>query len=264
VHPLTAQLTERKARGEKLAVLTAYDYPTARLLDEAGLDLLLVGDSLGMVVLGLPDTTGVTMSMMLHHATAVRRGAKRATVIVDLPLWSYATPDLAVHNAKRLVRAGADAVKLEGGASVVGQVRAITDAGIAFVGHIGMLPQSVRQEGGYKKKGKTSEDAQRLLEDAQALQDAGASAIVLESMVGEVARQITQSLEIPTIGIGAGADCDGQVLVSPDLVGGFPWFKPPFATSQANIAQEITRAARMFVKQVKAPNGSSCGKEHQL
>ena len=251
MHPLTAQLTERKANGEKLAVLTAYDYPTARLLDEAGLDLILVGDSLGMVVLGLPDTTGVTMNMMLHHTAAVRRAVKRAPVIVDLPVWSYATPDLALHNAKRLVRAGADAVKLEGGVSMVGQVSAITEAGIAFVGHIGMLPQSVRLEGGYKKKGKTAADAQQLLKDAQALQEAGASAIVIESTVGEVARQISQALKIPTIGIGAGADCDGQVLVSPDLIGGFPWFKPPFATSHANVAQEITRATRTYVEQVK-------------
>ena len=249
--PLTDSLKERKARREKLAVLTAYDYPTARLLDEAGVDLLLVGDSLGMVVLGLPDTTGVTMDMMLHHAAAVRRGAKRAIVVVDLPYGSYTTPDQALANAQKLVQAGADAVKLEGGLAMVEQVHAITQAGIAFVGHLGMLPQSIREEGAYRKKGKTEADAARLLEDALALQKAGAAAIVLESMVETVADTITQAIDIPTIGIGAGRGCDGQVLVTPDLVGGFPWFRPPFAKSQANIAMEITRAVRDYIADVK-------------
>ncbi|HSJ02441.1 MAG TPA: 3-methyl-2-oxobutanoate hydroxymethyltransferase [Verrucomicrobium sp.] len=251
--PSLAQLLrDRKAAGEKLAVLTAYDYPTARLLDEAGVDLLLVGDSLGMVVLGLPDTTGVTMAMMLHHATAVRRAAKNATVIVDLPAQSYGMPDQALHNAKRLVAAGADAVKLEGGVDVVDQVRAITDAGIAYVGHLGMLPQSVKREGGYKKKGKTEIDADRLLKDALALEEAGAAAIVLESIVAEVAGKISKALKIPTIGIGAGPDCDGQVLVTPDLLGAFPWFKPPFATALANVAEDTTRAVKEWVAGVKS------------
>ncbi len=251
MHPLTSQLTQRKAAGEKLAVLTAYDYPTARLLDEAGVDLILVGDSLGMVVLGLPDTTGVTMDMMLHHVAAVRRGVKRAPVIGDLPFESYTTPELALSNALRLVQAGADAVKLEGGVGFTEQVKAITRAGIGYVGHIGMLPQSVKIEGGYKKKGKTEEAAARLLDDALALEEAGAAAIVLESVVPEVATKISQSLQIPTIGIGAGNGCDAQVLVVHDLIGAFPWFKPPFATSHANVAQEITRATRRFVESVK-------------
>ena len=251
MHPLTQQLRDRKANGEKLAVLTAYDYPTARLFDEAGVDLILVGDSLGMVVLGLPDTTGVTMNMMLHHAAAVRRGVRRAPVIVDLPAHSYGLPDLAVHNAGRLVEAGADAVKLEGGLDVIDSVRAITEAGIGYVGHIGMLPQSVLKEGGYKKKGSTVDGAGRLVEDAVALEQAGAAAIVLESIVPEVAARITEKITIPTIGIGAGSECDAQVLVSHDLLGLFPWFVPPFAVPEANLAMEITRAARKFVEKVK-------------
>ena len=251
MHLLTQQLRDRKANGEKLAVLTAYDYPTARLFDEAGVDLILVGDSLGMVVLGLPDTTGVTMNMMLHHAAAVRRGVKRAPVIVDLPAHSYGLPDLAVHNAERLVEAGADAVKLEGGVDVIESVRAITEAGIGYVGHIGMLPQSVLKEGGYKKKGRTEDGAELLLKDALALEDAGAAAIVLESIVPEVAARITAAIKIPTIGIGAGNACDAQVLVSHDLLGFFPWFVPPFAVPEANLAMEITRAARKFVERVK-------------
>lgn len=251
VHALTQQLRDRKANGEKLAVLTAYDYPTARLFDEAGVDLILVGDSLGMVVLGLPDTTGVTMNMMLHHAAAVRRGVKKAAVIVDLPANTYGNPDHAVHNAERLVAAGADAVKLEGGVDMIDSVRAITKAGIGYVGHIGMLPQSVLKEGGYKKKGRTEDGASRLVEDAKALEEAGAAAIVLESIVPEVAARISSSIKIPTIGIGAGDACDGQVLVSHDLVGLYPWFVPPFAVQEANLAMEITRAARKFVERVK-------------
>lgn len=251
VPSLTQSLTDRKARGEKLAVLTAYDYPTARLLDEAGIDLILVGDSLGMVVLGLPDTTGVTMPVMQHHAAAVRRGVKRAPVIVDLPYLSYETPADALNNARLLVAAGADAVKLEGGVAVIEQVKAIIAAGIAYVGHIGMLPQSVVAEGGYKKKGKTDEAAALLMEDALALEAAGAAAIVFESMVPEVATRISQALKIPSIGIGAGSGCDAQVLVTPDLIGAFPWFKPPFAKSHADVAGDITRAAQEFIDEVR-------------
>lgn len=253
VPSLTQTLIERKARGEKLAVLTAYDYPTARLLDEAGIDIILVGDSLGMVVLGLPDTTGVTMPIMLHHAAAVRRGVKRAPVVVDLPYQSYETPAEALSNARLLVQAGADAVKLEGGIAVIEQVKAITAANINYVGHIGMLPQSVVVEGGYKKKGKTEESATLLMEDALALEAAGAAAIVFESMVPEVATRISHTLKIPSIGIGAGSGCDAQVLVTSDLIGSFPWFKPPFAKSHADVACEITRAVQEFIAEV-------CGK----
>lgn len=242
----------RKKGGPAVAVLTAYDYPTARLLDEAGVDLLLVGDSLGMVVLGLPDTTGVTMADMLHHTRAVARAKPRAPVISDLPYHAYDTPEEALKNARLLMAAGADAVKLEGGVAMIPQVRAIVEAGIPFVGHIGMLPQSVVEEGGYKKKGRTEEGARLLMEDAIALDEAGAFAIVLESMVPEVAAAITQRVRACTIGIGAGKGTDGQVLVTPDLLGSFPWFRPPFAKPHADVAAETLRAVREYVAEVQA------------
>ncbi|WP_395746873.1 3-methyl-2-oxobutanoate hydroxymethyltransferase [Prosthecobacter sp.] len=246
-----ADLPMRKASGPKLAVLTAYDYPTARVLDEAGVDLLLVGDSLGMVVLGLPDTTGVTMEMMLHHTTAVCRGAKRAPVIADLPFASYLTAETAVSNAKRLMECGAACVKLEGGVSMLPQVEAIIAAGIPFVGHVGMLPQSVKEEGGYKKKGKTTESIEHLLADVRALDQAGAAAIVLESIVPEVAARMTAEVKASTIGIGAGSGTDGQVLVTPDLLGSFPWFRPPFAKARADVAGETLRAVREYMAEVQ-------------
>lgn len=240
--------SELKAKGQKISMLTAYDYPMARVLDEAGVDFLLVGDSLGMVVHGFPDTTHVTMEMMLMHAAAVRRAVKNAGVIVDLPYLSFQSPEQAVSNAKRLVEVGADFVKLEGGLAQIEQVQAITSAGIPYVGHIGMLPQQVVAEGGYRKKGKTSETAQALLDDALALEAHGASMIVLECIVPEVAKSITQALSIPTIGIGAGTDTDGQVLVTHDLIGSFPWFKPNFATSRASVSDEIRRACHEFIQ----------------
>jgi len=246
-----AELVERKKQGPPLAMLTVYDYPTARLLDEAGVDLLLVGDSLGMVVLGLPDTVGVTMNDMLHHTQAVRRGVKRAPVVADLPYRSYLMPGQAVHNAQRLMRVGADAVKLEGGEEMADQVWAITQEGIPFVGHIGMLPQSVREEGGYKKKGRTTDGASQLLRDAQALQEAGACAIILESVMPEVAEAITSQVGIPTIGIGSGTETDGQVLVTSDLLGSFPWFRPPFAKVEADLASETTRAVKAYISRVQ-------------
>lgn len=246
-----SQLSARKQSGPPLAVLTAYDYPTARLLDEAGTDLLLVGDSLGMVVLGLPDTTGVTMEMMLHHTAAVRRAVKRAPVIADLPYKSYETPDQALTNARRLMEAGADAVKLEGGVPQIPQVTAIVQAGIPFVGHIGMLPQQFVIEGGYKKKGKTPADAERLIADAIALDEAGACAIVLESMVAEVATEITRRVKASTIGIGSGTGTDGQVLVTHDLLGSFPWFRPPFAKPRADLASETVRAVQEYIAAVQ-------------
>lgn len=247
-----SELPQRKIQGPKLAVLTAYDYPTARMLDEAGVDLLLVGDSLGMVVLGLPDTTGVTMDMMVHHTTAVCRGVSRAPVIADLPYASYATPEIAVANARCLMDCGASCVKLEGGVSMIPQVRAIIAAGIPFVGHIGMLPQSVREEGGYKKKGKTAESIDHLIADALALDEAGAAAIVLESIVPEVAAKITGLIKASTIGIGAGTETDGQVLVTPDLLGSFPWFRPPFAKARADLAGETLRAVREYMAEVQS------------
>jgi 3-methyl-2-oxobutanoate hydroxymethyltransferase len=246
-----SELPQRKTSGPKLAVLTAYDYPTARMLDDAGVDLILVGDSLGMVVLGLPDTTGVTMDMMLHHTAAVCRGVKRAPVIADMPFASYRTPEEALCNAERLMAVGATAVKLEGGVSMIPQIRAIIAAGIPFVGHVGMLPQSVKEEGGYKKKGKTSEQIERLIADAQAVNDAGAVAMVLESIVPEVATQISGLVKASTIGIGAGSGTDGQVLVTPDLLGSFPWFRPPFAKPRADVAGETLRAVREYVAEVQ-------------
>ncbi|MES2507290.1 MAG: 3-methyl-2-oxobutanoate hydroxymethyltransferase [Verrucomicrobiota bacterium] len=242
----------KKQAGERVTVLTAYDYPTARLLDEAGVDLLLVGDSLGMVVLGLPDTTGVTLDMMRHHTAAVRRGVKRVPVISDLPFHTYDTPEQALANARLLMEAGADAVKLEGGVAFIPQVRAIVEAGIPFVGHIGMLPQSVILEGGYKKKGKTPAQAEQLIADALALDAAGACAMVLESVVAEVATEITRQVKATTIGIGAGPGTDAQVLVTPDLIGSFPWFRPPFAKARADVASEIQRAVKEWMTDVTA------------
>lgn len=247
-----ADLRELKRRGEKIAVLTAYDFPTARLLDEAGIDLLLVGDSVGMVVLGYPDTTLVTMAEMLHHTRAVARGAKRAPILADLPIASYDAPEQAVENARQLIDAGAHAVKLEGGASHVPQIRAIAAAGIEVMAHIGMMPQSVRIEGGYKIKGKTEDEAARLIADAKAVEEAGAFGLLLELVVPDVAARITAAIGIPTIGIGAGPACDGQVLVSHDLLGLFPWFTPKFVKPQAHLATDISAAAAAYIAATKA------------
>lgn len=248
-----SELSPLKASGAKVSVLTAGDYPTGRLLDEAGIDIILVGDSLGMVIHGLPDTTGVTMEMMLLHTAAVCRGVKRAPVIADLPFASYRTPEEAVANSKRLMECGAAAVKLEGGVSMIPQVRAIIGAGIPFVGHIGMLPQSVKEEGGYKKKGKTGEQIESLIADARALDEAGAVAIVLESVVADVAAEITGLVRASTIGIGAGTGTDGQVLVTHDLLGSFPWFRPAFAKARADHAAETLRAVREYIEAVQSP-----------
>ncbi len=236
-------------------MLTAADYPTARLLDAAGVDLVLAGDSLGMVTLGYPDTVEVTLPEMVHHTRAVRRGVTRALVGSDLPFKTYETPEAAVENARALMAAGADAVKLEGGTAMLPQVRAIVAAGIPFIGHIGMLPQSVREDGGYKKKGRSDDEAARLVADAEALDGAGAIAIVLEGIVSTVSRGITAAVRCPTIGIGSGVDCDGQILVTADLIGIFPWFRPPFAKARADVAGEIMRAAREFAEEVRGGAG---------
>ena len=246
-----AVLSEAKRNGRKLATLTAYDYPSARLLDEAGVDLILVGDSLGMVVLGYEDTTFVTLEEMEHHTRACRRGVKRALLVGDLPFHTYETPAQAVESAQRLVDAGAEMVKLEGGREKVDQVSAILEAGIPVMGHIGMLPQQVREEGGYKKKGKTPADAERLLRDSDALVDAGVSAMVLESMVAGVAAEITARSSVPTIGIGAGERCDGQILVLHDLIGGFPWFRPKFAMKHGDVAGEISRSVEAYLEIIR-------------
>lgn len=243
-----------KRAGRPLATLTAADYPTARLLDEAGLDLILVGDSLGMVELGYTDTTEVTLDDMRHHTRAVRRGVTRTPLAADLPFRTYETPDQAVATARALVEAGAEAVKLEGGLSHLPQIRALLGAGWPVIGHIGMLPQNVRIEGGYKKKGRTPEQAHALLEDALALDAAGVAAIVIEAAVAEVAADISRRIACPTIGIGSGSGCDGQILVTADLVGAFPWFRPPFAPVRGDVAGEITRAVTAYVSGVRESN----------
>ncbi len=240
-----------KPSGKPVVCLTAGDYATARLLDEGGVDLILAGDSLGMVLLGYQDTVDVTLAEMVHHTRAVRRGVKRAPVLGDLPWHTYLTPEQAVASARALVQAGADGVKLEGGVEMLPQVRAILAAGIPVTGHTGMLPQSVREEGGYKKKGKTEADAARLLADAIALDDAGVVGIVLEGVVPAVAAEITRAVKCPTIGIGAGKDCDGQVLVTADLIGAFPWFRPPFAKARGDVAGVVRDAVAAFSESVR-------------
>lgn len=240
-----SSLRERKGRG-RIAALTAYDFPTAKLLDEAGIPLILVGDSLGMVVLGYPDTSHVTLSDMEHHLRAVARAQVRALLAVDLPFRSYETPAQAVASAHRLVAAGAEAVKGEGGEAILPQVRAIVRAGIPFLGHLGMLPQHLHTEGRYRIKGRTPAERASLLADARALAAAGAFAIVLELVQPEVAGQITLQVDIPTIGIGSGPACDGQILVTHDLVGGFPWFTPKHVQPLAQTGQLILQAARQW------------------
>ena len=240
-------LVKAKESGRKIASLTAYDYPTAKLLDDADLDFLLVGDSLGMVVLGYPDTTAVRMEDMLHHTRAVARGATKTWIVSDLPAESYPSPEAAVENSLRLIEAGADAVKIEGGRECLRTVLAIRAAGIPVVGHLGMLPQRVREEGGYHIKGRTDAEAANLMADALALDEAGVSAVVLELVHPPVAETISRAVKIPTIGIGSGPLCDGQILVLHDVIGLFPWFRPRFAKARADLASEVTRSAAEFV-----------------
>jgi 3-methyl-2-oxobutanoate hydroxymethyltransferase len=246
-----AALSVRKGPGS-IAALTCYDFPMARLLDQAGTDILLVGDSLGMVVLGFPDTTHVTLAHMLHHIEAVARAKPAALIIGDLPIHTYDTPEQALETAKALVAAGADAVKLEGGVRQAEKVRAITQAGIPVCGHLGMLPQRVLEEGGYHKKGKTPEQTQAILDGAHALIDAGVFAIILESVTPAAAKIITQSISVPTIGIGCGeSTCDGEIAVITDLLGSFPWFVPPFAKPEAKLSNSILDAAAKYIARVR-------------
>jgi 3-methyl-2-oxobutanoate hydroxymethyltransferase len=247
-----AAIRAMKVRGEKIAALTAYDFPMTKLLDEAGIPLILVGDSLGMVVLGYPDTTHVTMAEMEHHVRAAARAKPRALLGADLPFRSYETAVAAVKNAKKLAAAGAEFVKAEGGREIIEPVRAIVSAGIPFCGHLGMLPQHVLEEGGYHVKGKNEPEHQALLEDAKALAGAGAFAIVLELVTTPVAKEITARISIPTIGIGSGDDCDGQILVTLDLVGLFPWFTPRFVKPRAACAAEIKSAVAAWKNSVTA------------
>lgn len=251
------------AKGKrKLSMLTAYDFPTARWVDQSGIDMILVGDSLAMVVLGHEDTLSVGMEEMIHHTKAVSRAAQRALVIGDLPFLSYqASVEQAVLNAGRFLKEGrAQAVKLEGGARVLPQVRAIVAAGIPVQGHLGLTPQSAAQMGGFKVQGKTAEAAKALIEDAQILAEAGCFSIVLEAIPAPIAERITEAIPVPTIGIGAGARCDGQVLVIHDVLGLFDRFIPKFVKQYARLADNIHEALVSFRKEVE--NGEFPGPEH--
>ncbi len=245
-------LRAMKGRGEKIAALTAYDFPMARLLDEADIPMILVGDSLGMVVLGYPDTTHVTMEEMEHHVRATARAQPRALLVADMPYRSCQTVQSAVSNAHRLVAAGAEAVKAEGGREILEQIRAIKAAGIPFVGHLGMLPQQVLEEGGYHLKGKSDSEHEMLVADADALVAAGAFAIVLELVTARLAREVTRRIPIPTIGIGAGPDCDGQILVTPDLLGMLPWFNLKHVKPKLNAAEQMRAVVREWKAGVEA------------
>lgn len=248
------RVVAKKAAGEKITMLTAYDYPAARLVDRAGVDIILVGDSLGMVVLGYEDTTKVTMDEMLHHSRAVARARPRALVVGDMPFGTFqASADDAVRNAVRFVQeGGAEAVKLEGGQAVASAAAGIAAAGIPVMGHIGLTPQSVHALGGYRVQGRTSEAESQLLRDAASLEAAGVFAVVLEGMPLKLGRRITEALRVPTIGIGAGPYCDGQVLVLHDLLGFFDGFAPKFAKPYADLNTVIVEAVERFRADVEA------------
>ncbi len=247
-----ATFAAAKAKGEKLSMLTAYDYSTAKLEDESGINGILVGDSLGNVVLGYEDTVSVTMEDMIHHGAAVARGAKNALVVVDMPFMSYeVTVEEAVRNAGRLMKEGrAGAVKLEGGVRVAEQIRAIVKAGIPVMGHIGLTPQSINVFGGFKVQGKSEETARALLADAKAVEEAGAFAVVIEAVPAALAQMITDSVSIPTIGIGAGAGCDGQILVYQDMLGMFSDFTPKFVKRYANVGEVMREAFANYAAEV--------------
>jgi len=246
------QIKEMKPRGEKIVMLTAYDYTTAKIVDEVGVPLILVGDSLGMVVLGYESTIPVTIEEMLHHTKAVVRGTKQAMVIGDMPFMTYhISMEDALRNAGRFIQeAGAQAIKLEGGVTVAEKIRSIVNCGIPVMGHIGLTPQSIHQLGGYKIQGKTPEAAARLLEDAKAVEEAGAFSIVLETVPTQLATLITRELTIPTIGIGAGAGCDGQVQVINDILGSFTEFVPKHAKQYAKIADVARKAITQYNDEV--------------
>jgi 3-methyl-2-oxobutanoate hydroxymethyltransferase len=247
------QIKELKQKGEKFAMLTAYDYSTAKIVDEAGIPLILVGDSLGMVVLGYESTIPVTMEEMIHHTKAVVRGTKQAMIIGDMPFMSYhISAEDALYNAARFIQeGGAQAVKLEGGVSVMEKVTRIVGCGIPVMGHIGLTPQSVHQLGGFAVQGKTPQAAERLLEDAMALEEAGAFAIVLETIPTQLAQVITAKLSIPTIGIGAGINCDGQVQVINDILGSYTEFVPKHAKQYAKLTDIIAKAVTQYQSEVK-------------
>jgi 3-methyl-2-oxobutanoate hydroxymethyltransferase len=250
LRPMTVpDFVAAKARGQRLAVLTCYDYTMARLLDAAGVDCLLVGDSLGMVVQGQPDSLPVTLDEMIYHTRLVARGTKRSLIVTDMPFLSFqVSPQHALENAGRIIKeGGGHAVKLEGGVRSVAAIVAITAADIPVVAHVGLTPQSVRRFGGFK----VQRDAERLLADARAVEEAGAFAVVVECVPADLARRITETLKIPTIGIGAGPDCDGQVLVTHDLLGLFDELRPRFVKQYAELGQEMRRAAEDYCREVR-------------
>lgn len=248
-----ATLLKQKEQGDKITMLTCYDYSTAKLIDEAGINIILIGDSLGMVVLGYEDTLSVTMEDMIHHSAAVARGAKNALIVCDMPFMSYqVSVEDAVRNAGRLMKEGrANMVKLEGGASVCPQIEAIVKASIPVCAHIGLTPQSVNAFGGFKVQGKSEEAARQLLEDAKKVEAAGASLLVMECVPAKLAELITKELHIPTIGIGAGAGCDGQVLVYQDMLGMFSDFTPKFVKKFAETGNVMKQAFETYAKEVK-------------
>jgi 3-methyl-2-oxobutanoate hydroxymethyltransferase len=249
----TRLIQAMKRHHEPISMLTAYDYPTALIMDQAGMDIILVGDSLGMVVLGYESTLPVTMDEMIHHCKAVSRGAKYALLVGDMPFLSYqVSTNEAVRNAGRFLQeAGMNAVKLEGGIERAETIRAIVNAGIPVMGHLGLTPQSVHKLGGFRPQGRDAEAAYRLVEDAQILQEAGCFSLVLESIPGRLAELVSKRLEIPTIGIGAGVGCDGQVLVTHDLLGLFERFTPKFVKQYAKLAEEMKSAFQKYITEVK-------------
>jgi len=248
------EIREMKQRQEKIPMLTAYDYVTAKMVDEAGVPLILVGDSLGMVMLGYESTIPVTIEEMIHHTKAVVKGAKKALIIGDMPFMTYhGSVSDALHNAAKFIQeGGAQAVKLEGGEVVAEQVSRLVDCGIPVMGHIGVTPQSQHQLGGFKARGKVLEEAKKLLSDARILEEAGAFAIVLECIPAPLSKLITQKLTIPTIGIGAGPDCDGQVQVISDMLGLYTDFVPRHAKQYARLAGEIKAAVEDYISEVKS------------
>ena len=259
-----SDILQRKSRGEKITMLTAYDYPMAKLLDESGVDIVLVGDSLGMVVLGYETTAPVTMDEMVHHAKAARRGVSRALLVGDMPFLSFRSSlEDSVKNAGRFVQeAGCEAVKVEWKSGIEDVAKAIIDAGIPVMGHVGLTPQTAPSEGGFKPRGKDAESAARIIAQAIALEEVGCFGMVLECIPDLVAQEITQRLKVPTIGIGSGPFCDGQVLVTYDLIGLFERFKPKFAKRYANVADSIRQATASYVREVKA--GVFPGKEQTI
>jgi len=246
------KLLEMKRHGQKISALTAYDFFTTKIMDEVGIHFILVGDSLGMAVLGYENTLPVTMDEMVHHTKAVARAKPRALLVADMPFMTYSTVRTALENAGRFIQAGAEAVKLEGGESIVDQVRALVGAGMPVLGHIGLLPQSILETGGYKIQGRTPQSAERVLRDAAAIEQAGVFAMVIEGTTTVVAEQVTKSVSVPTIGIGAGPHCDGQVLVSNDMLGLFTWFTPKHVKRYANLSEEMRKAFAAYKSEVES------------